>query len=219
MPEELSGQGTIGQGTLRKGAAYRLGGTVGKTQGMTAAKTVASLMDMEAVARENAERKRALREELLGTNDDDKADDDVEMTLVTVLAIGLRRKLVVLRWVDGQFWDTKEMALPHSPRALAFPSPTNLFIGYSLAEYASLRIPFAAESSVAWLHRQDEGPTTRSIPESSSSGKFVDVVQWDAAKEISLPSLPATSAGQQARNRLRPRRLGMAPRSVPPLAR
>lgn len=182
--------GTIGQGTLRRGQAWRIGGTAPKGGGTTNAKLVAGLRDMDAIAKEKEERRKAMREGMLGLADEQRGEDDTEMTLVTVLAIGVRRKIVFIRWVDGQFWDTKQLSLPHSPRALAFSSPTSLFIGYSLMEYASLKIPFAADSSVMWLHRQDGSSTSREIPESSASGKFVDVVQWDGPKEISLPSLP-----------------------------
>lgn len=191
LSSDPTGGGTIGQGTLRRGQAWRIGGTAPKGGGTANAKLVAGLRDMDAIAKEKEERRKALREGMLGLADEQRGEDDTEMTLVTVLAIGSRRKIVFIRWVDGQFWDTKQLTLPHSPRALAFSSPTSLFIGYSLMEYASLKIPFAADSSVMWLHRQDGSSTSREIPESSASGRYVDVVQWDAAKEISLPSLPA----------------------------
>jgi hypothetical protein len=73
------------------------------------------------------------------------------MSIVSTLAVGCRRKIIVFRWVDGSFWDTKEIQLPHTPRTLAFPSPTTLFMGYTPSEYAILTIPLAASSSVSDL--------------------------------------------------------------------
>ena len=187
--------GTIGQATLRKGAAYRVGGTIARKSGTLGPGTVASLRGMDQLAKEKEERKKQLREGILGIKEDNEADEDTEMTLVSVLAIGLRRKLVFLRWVDGDFWDTKEIVLPHTPRCIVFSTPTMLFLGYSLSEYASLKIPLAADSSVSWLHR-NEGVSARQVPDSSTSGRFVDVVQWDPAEEISLPSLPVSTSSQ-----------------------
>ncbi|KDN52129.1 hypothetical protein K437DRAFT_232725 [Tilletiaria anomala UBC 951] len=196
LGHDTANVGTIGQSTLRKGAAYRVGGTIRKG-GTLNSKIVASLRGMDQLAQEKEAKKKQLREGALGLGQDSGIEDDTEMTLVSVLAIGLRRKLIFLRWVDGEFWDTKEIALPHSPRSIVFSTPTSLFIGYSLTDYATLRVPLAAESSVAWIYRQDTISTSRGIPESSTAGKLVDVVEWDEAKEISLPSLPIGTVNQQ----------------------
>ncbi|KAJ1026822.1 hypothetical protein NDA16_002119 [Ustilago loliicola] len=73
-------------------------------------------------------------------------------TLELLLAIGVKRKLLVFRWVDGEFWDTREVALNHTPRSLAFVTPTRLLMGYNAAEYGTISIPLAAESTVAYTH-------------------------------------------------------------------
>ncbi|MCO5565786.1 hypothetical protein L7F22_019461 [Adiantum nelumboides] len=89
------------------------------------------------------------------------------VSVVTTLAVGCRRKLIVFRWVDGAFWDTKEIHLPHTPRTLAFPTPEKLFMGYTSSEYAILTIPLAATSSVADL--MESGPSLKPVDIPSSS--------------------------------------------------
>ncbi|KAI5892828.1 uncharacterized protein SCHCODRAFT_02627226 [Schizophyllum commune H4-8] len=62
-------------------------------------------------------------------------------TLITQLVIGCRRRVVIYSWRDGDAQDTKELVLPHSPRAMAFLNPDVVCFGYSPTEYATFDIP------------------------------------------------------------------------------
>ncbi|KAL1739272.1 hypothetical protein HDZ31DRAFT_21003, partial [Schizophyllum fasciatum] len=62
-------------------------------------------------------------------------------TLITLLVVGCRRRVVIYSWRDGEPQDTKELALPHSPRAMAFLNPDVVCFGYSPTEYATFNIP------------------------------------------------------------------------------
>lgn len=111
-------------------------------------------------------------------------EEDGVMSVVTTLIVGSRRKIVAFRWVDGAFWDTKEIVLPHTPRTLAFPTPTSVFMGYSSSEYAILSVPLASSSSVTDVLKPDLSSAT--IPSSSVAGSRVDLYDWKL-DPISIP--------------------------------
>ncbi len=85
-------------------------------------------MDAVMKYREEERRRAAMEGARFGGAAADADGQDGVMTLVTVLAVGVKRKLLVFRWVDGEFWDTREVALHHTPRSLAFVTPTKLFM-------------------------------------------------------------------------------------------
>ncbi|KAK0570235.1 Vacuolar morphogenesis protein 6 [Tilletia horrida] len=149
----------------------------------------ASLRGMEALVLE----KEAQEKELLLAESEKQGDGDdstpAVLSLVTVLAVGCRRKILIFRWVDGTFWDTKELALPHSPRSIAFPNPTSLFMSYSATDFTALKLPLASSSSCAAIHDNGSLSISRStsVPTSSTSGEFVDTSSWTLAKDISIP--------------------------------
>lgn len=140
----------------------------------------ASLRGMDAIIKhKEEERRRAMQGVRIGGVAPD-ANDGV-MTLVTVLAVGLKRKLILFRWVDGEFWDTREVPLNHTPRCLAFPSPTKLFMGYNSIEYGLLNVPLASESTVAFTHPATQAESQGAPrdyhaqpPTNSTSGPLVD---------------------------------------------
>ncbi|TRM64266.1 hypothetical protein BD626DRAFT_556986 [Schizophyllum amplum] len=70
-------------------------------------------------------------------------------TLVTQLVIGCRRRVVIYSWKDGDAQDPKELALPHSPRAMAFLNPDVVCFGYSPTEYAVFNIPAMSAVDIA----------------------------------------------------------------------
>ncbi|TFK35543.1 hypothetical protein BDQ12DRAFT_634973 [Crucibulum laeve] len=61
-------------------------------------------------------------------------------TLVTVLMVGCRRKVVIYSWKDGEPQEVKEAPLPHSPRAIAFLGPDTACFAYP-TDYAMFSIP------------------------------------------------------------------------------
>jgi tetratricopeptide (TPR) repeat protein len=147
-----------------------------------------SLLAMEDIKRDKEEKRRfmtmhpgssAMRSHDISTEDD-------VMCVVTTLCVGCRRKVIIFRWIDGAFWDTKELHLPHTPRTLAFPTPSTLFMGYTAAEYAILTVPLACESSVADLLDVDRTAARNTIPSTSLSGPRVDLYDWKL-KGLDIP--------------------------------
>lgn len=167
------------------------------------APAVAGLRGMETLAAEKEAERKFLRARLrdadarrLSVPDASSADDAhdrdaqaAEMTLVTTLVVGVRRKLIFFRWVDGQFWDTREVPLPHSPRSIVLPTPTTLAAAYSLTEYTVLEVPLASESSTAQHHAAQDRLFSDpfALPLSSSAGPLVDSSPWPAPRDVSLP--------------------------------
>ncbi|SJX63147.1 related to Vam6/Vps39-like protein involved in vacuolar morphogenesis [Sporisorium reilianum f. sp. reilianum] len=144
----------------------------------------ASMRGMDAVARyREEERRKAMEGARFGGASADADGQGGVMTLVTVLAVGVKRKLLVFRWVDGEFWDTREVALHHTPRGLAFVTPTRLFMGYNATEYGTISIPLAAESTVSYTHPSSGlgggAPLRREThvhpPANSTAGPLVDL--------------------------------------------
>ncbi|KAL1749654.1 hypothetical protein FB107DRAFT_252671, partial [Schizophyllum commune] len=70
-------------------------------------------------------------------------------TLITQLVIGCRRRVVIYSWRDGDAQDTTELALPHSPRAMAFLNPNAVCFGYSPTEYATFSIPTMSVTDIS----------------------------------------------------------------------
>ncbi|KIJ12775.1 hypothetical protein PAXINDRAFT_181469 [Paxillus involutus ATCC 200175] len=68
----------------------------------------------------------------------DSADADTIPipTMVTMLVVGCRRRVVVYTWRDGEAQEIKEALLPHSPRAMAFLDSSNVCFAYSPTEHA-----------------------------------------------------------------------------------
>ncbi|KAF8604609.1 hypothetical protein BDV93DRAFT_537690 [Ceratobasidium sp. AG-I] len=61
-------------------------------------------------------------------------------TVVTVLAVGCKRKIVVYRWHDGEAQPVKELVLDHTPRAISFPTPHTITMAYPPPDYAVLSL-------------------------------------------------------------------------------
>ncbi|KAI3482272.1 hypothetical protein L1887_55105 [Cichorium endivia] len=145
----------------------------------------ASMRGMDAMVKyREEERRKAMEGARFGGAAADAQGQEGIMTLVTVLAVGVKRKLLLFRWVDGEFWDTREVALQHTPRSLAFVTPTRLFMGYNATEYGTIAIPLAAESTVAYTHPSSAyGSAEASLrrgahvkpPTNSTAGPLVDL--------------------------------------------
>ncbi|OCH95424.1 hypothetical protein OBBRIDRAFT_816580 [Obba rivulosa] len=56
--------------------------------------------------------------------------------VLTYLAVGCRRKMVIYSWKDGEPQNVQEATLPHSPRAMVFIDSEHICFGYSPTEYA-----------------------------------------------------------------------------------
>ncbi|CAO1632481.1 unnamed protein product [Parajaminaea phylloscopi] len=132
--------------------------------------------------------------------------DKPRLRLVTTVVIAVRRKLLVIRWLDGQPWDTKEISLAHTARALAFaplssssavpPTGSNvstasalamLFISYGTSsDFAVLQIPSASDSSAAIAEASRTG--------SDIHGEFTnDESVWPRVRDLHIPEY----AGEQ----------------------
>ncbi|KAF8688888.1 Vacuolar sorting protein 39 domain 1, partial [Rhizoctonia solani] len=61
-------------------------------------------------------------------------------TVVTVLAVGCKRKVVIFRWHDGEAQPVKELALDHTPRAIAFSTPHTIVMAYPPPDNAVLSL-------------------------------------------------------------------------------
>ncbi|CCO30777.1 Vam6/Vps39-like protein Short=hVam6p [Rhizoctonia solani AG-1 IB] len=61
-------------------------------------------------------------------------------TVVTVLAVGCKRKVVIFRWHDGEAQPVKELALDHTPRAIAFSTPHTIVMAYPPPDNAILSL-------------------------------------------------------------------------------
>ncbi|KAI9061003.1 hypothetical protein FKP32DRAFT_1594678 [Trametes sanguinea] len=57
-------------------------------------------------------------------------------SVVTRLAVGCRRKIVLYSWQDGEPQDPKEFTLAHSPRAMVFVNGETLCWGHTPTDYA-----------------------------------------------------------------------------------
>ncbi|CCL98167.1 uncharacterized protein FIBRA_00161 [Fibroporia radiculosa] len=88
-------------------------------------------------------------------------------TVVTYLAVGCKRKIVIYSWRDGEPQDAQETPLPHSPRAIAFLGTDVLCFGYSVSDYAlfslrtstmtELTMPVASAPSVSGISNMGMG--------------------------------------------------------------
>ncbi|KAN0065789.1 Vacuolar morphogenesis protein 6 [Thecaphora frezii] len=194
--------------TFRPGAANNVGSTISGTASRSRAALPdsssrgwqsASLRGMDAIIKHKEEEKRRAMEGARFGGAATAEGQEGVMTLVTVLAVGMKRKVVFFRWVDGEFWDTREVALAHTPRQLAFPTPTRLFMGYNASEYGVLSLPLASESTVAFMHPAAQSAGARrdvhvQPPTSSTSGPLVDLTAQAAdAWGVSDFDLPGTS--------------------------
>ncbi|KAJ3537551.1 hypothetical protein NM688_g6671 [Phlebia brevispora] len=56
--------------------------------------------------------------------------------VVTYLAVGCRRKIVVYSWKDGEPEEPLEVSLPHSPRSMVFLNADTICFGYLPVDYA-----------------------------------------------------------------------------------
>ncbi|PLW47262.1 hypothetical protein PCANC_12409 [Puccinia coronata f. sp. avenae] len=76
--------------------------------------------------------------------------------LFSILAVPCKRRLVLFSWKDGQWLDPKEINLPHQVRSLTFPTPLNLFLGYSTGDYATIKLTIPYNSHQPIIHQISE---------------------------------------------------------------
>lgn len=185
MSADLSSPTADGSRTFRAGGTSR-GMTASGSSGSIAAR---SQRPMSMFARQRKE---------------DKAQEkQPNFRLVTTLLVSIRRKLLVLRWLDGEPWDFKELPLPHSPRSLtlapsnAMPqksspqqpqmqsSSSHVFMSYGTPnDYAVLEIPPASDSSVYQQQTlaQGVGEKRQWLREEK---------QWGKMRELNIPAYTA----------------------------
>jgi len=90
--------------------------------------------------------------------------------VVTLLAVGCKRKIVLYSWKDGEPQDVQETTLSHSPRAMSFLGPDIICFGYSLSDYAvfslksatmtELAMPVTSTTSVSGISNMSMGALT-----------------------------------------------------------
>ncbi|EMD34098.1 hypothetical protein CERSUDRAFT_141580 [Gelatoporia subvermispora B] len=68
--------------------------------------------------------------------------------IMTYLAVGCRRKMVIYSWQDGEPQDVQEALLPHSPRAMVFIDSEHICFGYSPTEYAVFSLKTSVTTDV-----------------------------------------------------------------------
>ncbi|CAO1616824.1 unnamed protein product [Jaminaea pallidilutea] len=140
---------------------------------------------------------------------DDSSSEKLQysLRLVTTVVVSVRRKVVVVRWLDGEPWDWKEVALPHTPRALALPLPassatpsrtapsaqskggpsTHVFMSYGTSgDFGILDIP-PAHASSASQRQNGHGDFTR------------DDSEWRGVQELNIPEYSSAAHRQAER--------------------
>ncbi|KAJ7911467.1 hypothetical protein B0H13DRAFT_2660518 [Mycena leptocephala] len=70
-------------------------------------------------------------------------------TLVTLLVVGCRRKVVVYSWKDGEPQESKEAPLPHSPRIISFLDNNTACFAYPDTDYAIFSISTMSATEVS----------------------------------------------------------------------
>ncbi|KAG8924938.1 Vacuolar morphogenesis protein 6 [Tulasnella sp. 418] len=61
-------------------------------------------------------------------------------TVVTRLAVGCRKRIVIYEWKDGELQGVRDLVLPHSPRAVTFPTPSTLVLSYTMSDHVLLSL-------------------------------------------------------------------------------
>jgi len=62
-------------------------------------------------------------------------------SVVSCLVVGLRRKIVIYTWKDGEELQLKELTLPHTPRAIQFFTHRCLLLAYTPTDHVTLSLP------------------------------------------------------------------------------
>ena len=156
---------------------------------------------------------------------DDEAGADAEAGGVDValLLVTTRRRLVAFRWVDGHFWDTRELALPHTPRRMQAAAGRCVYMAFAMGSYARMQVPSVWASRAPAVQQRiravapEEAVDATAIfpPASSTMGEQVDTGDWQV---FSLPLAPESNQAEQAETRSFGAALGgLVGRGPPPL--
>ncbi|KAG9051519.1 Vacuolar morphogenesis protein 6 [Tulasnella sp. UAMH 9824] len=70
-------------------------------------------------------------------------------SVVTRLAVGCKRKIVIYTWKDGEAQEVKELNLPHSPRSVVFSTSTTLVLSYTHTDHVLLKLPMMSTTEIA----------------------------------------------------------------------
>ncbi|KAG9004579.1 Vacuolar morphogenesis protein 6 [Tulasnella sp. JGI-2019a] len=70
-------------------------------------------------------------------------------SVITYLAVGCRKKIVIYTWKDGESQDVRELPLPHSPRSIVFATPAVLVLSYTAADHVLLKLPMMSVTELA----------------------------------------------------------------------
>ncbi|KAH9928648.1 vacuolar sorting protein 39 domain 1-domain-containing protein [Fomitopsis serialis] len=70
-------------------------------------------------------------------------------SVLTHLAIGCKRKIVIYSWKDGEPQDPQETTLSHSPRTMSFLGENMICFGYALSDYALYYLKTATMIEIA----------------------------------------------------------------------
>ncbi|KAG8988797.1 Vacuolar morphogenesis protein 6, partial [Tulasnella sp. 427] len=69
-------------------------------------------------------------------------------SVITRLAVGCKRKIVIYTWKDGEAQEVKELNLPHSPRSVVFSTSTILVLSYTHADHVLLKLPMMSTTEI-----------------------------------------------------------------------
>ena len=112
----------------------------------------------------------------------------------STLAAACRRRLVLLRWLDGEWRTPHEVALPHQIRSMSFASSErtrqiNLVAGFSTGEYGIVYMPSTSSSGSAASQPTLSELFVPRIPQSSAPA------QSSTQDSPTATSAPSTSFG------------------------
>ncbi|WFC99446.1 Vacuolar morphogenesis protein 6 [Malassezia yamatoensis] len=104
----------------------------------------------------------------------DQKSSRYETRSISMLVVATRKNLILYRWVDGVFWDQKQLLLPQAPVSMDIAPGAALFVGCSTENYIRIPIPAASSSSAASLPQRnlETGQTALVM------GDWIDESDW-----------------------------------------
>ena len=148
--QSLKKQAELGAGSQTKGQAGLF----------TIETAIRDIGITRATARRSAKGKAAV-------NDAENTSNTNAQALVTTLAVGCRRRLVLFSWHDEEWQDPTEVALPHQVRSMTFPTSDNIFLGFSTGDYGVVSL--ATHGNAATLGELFQAPSKPSAAHATTS--------------------------------------------------
>ncbi|WFD43533.1 Vacuolar morphogenesis protein 6 [Malassezia psittaci] len=104
----------------------------------------------------------------------DQKSSGSETRAISMLMVATRKHLMLYRWVDGVFWDQKQLLLPQAPVSMDIAPGAALFVGCATDNYIRIPIPLTSSSSAASLPQRnlETGQTALVM------GDWIDESDW-----------------------------------------